>query len=555
MKKGTLKRMLLCIVIVFLLPVLHTSRARCDTDSDTEGRILFISSYSYAWDTVQIQIEGIKEGISSNTTVDYEFMDTKRFTSEEHLQMFYEGLKYRLENVEPYDVVILGDDAALMFALEHRDELFPDIPIIFEGINNEELAVQAAEDPLITGILEKLSFEKNIEFARTLYPKATKVVGILDNSITGEAERTKFYQNAELYPELEFTEINTSELTSDELKDAIASVDTDSILIYVVMTEDADGVHYTNAQSIQLISEYAKVPAFRMVSGGIGEGLLGGNIVSMELSGKIAAEIATKIINGTSPAEFDVVVDSPNIYCIDETVMKKFNLDLSLIPEGAEIVNHEESFWEHNKEAIIPAVIIILLLILIMIISLYDNVVHRRLSKELRSAKQNLENAYYHDYVTGIPNRTCFKKDLETLSQSSEPFALIMLDIDNFKKINDNYGHSIGDEALHQIGLRLKNISTDYLTAYRFAGDEFIVIVKQDKDDSFLTEANACLDIFRKTFDLQGLSYPIHCSMGIALYPRDTQNTDDLIVYADLAMYKVKKASKNAFCFYHELEQ
>ena len=76
-----------------------------------------------------------------------------------------------------------------------------------------------------------------------------------------------------------------------------------------------------------------------------------------------------------------------------------------------------------------------------------------------------------------------------------------------------------------------------------------------DKDDSFLTEANACLDIFRKTFDLQGLSYPIHCSMGIALYPRDTQNTDDLIVYADLAMYKVKKASKNAFCFYHDLEQ
>ena len=59
MKKGTLKRMLLCIVIVFLLPVLHTSRARCDTDSDTEGRILFISSYSYAWETVSLQVDGI----------------------------------------------------------------------------------------------------------------------------------------------------------------------------------------------------------------------------------------------------------------------------------------------------------------------------------------------------------------------------------------------------------------------------------------------------------------------------------------------------------------
>lgn len=79
-----------------------------------EGRILFISSYNYGWDTVQSQIEGIQAGVSDEAVVDYEFMDTKRVSDETSEQLFYEGLKYRLSKVAPYDVIILGDDAALL---------------------------------------------------------------------------------------------------------------------------------------------------------------------------------------------------------------------------------------------------------------------------------------------------------------------------------------------------------------------------------------------------------------------------------------------------------
>lgn len=110
-----------------------------------KGRILFISSYTYGWNTVQIQIEGIKDGVGQNVDVDYEFMDTKRVNDETSMKMFYEGLKYRLSKVEPYDAVILGDDAALLFALEHQKELFEDIPLIFEGVNDVDLAKKAAE--------------------------------------------------------------------------------------------------------------------------------------------------------------------------------------------------------------------------------------------------------------------------------------------------------------------------------------------------------------------------------------------------------------------------
>ena len=80
-----------------------------------------------------MQIEGIKAVIGQQAVLDYEFMDTKRVNDETSYRQFYEGLKYRLSKVEPYDVIIVGDDAALLFVEEYREELFAEIPIVFEG--------------------------------------------------------------------------------------------------------------------------------------------------------------------------------------------------------------------------------------------------------------------------------------------------------------------------------------------------------------------------------------------------------------------------------------
>ena len=117
-------------------------------------------------------------------------MDTKRLDVEAAEQLLYDRLKYTLTVVEPYDVVVVGDDAALKFAMDYREELFSGIPIVFEGINNVAYARELAErDPLVTGVVEELSLEKNIELALLLKPDIKKIIAILDASITGQAER------------------------------------------------------------------------------------------------------------------------------------------------------------------------------------------------------------------------------------------------------------------------------------------------------------------------------------------------------------------------------
>ena len=122
----------------FLLLVCRgISSLHVQADRTLEGkRVRFISSYSYAWDTVQSQIEGIQAGLGKNIVLDYEFMDTKRVSDEQALQLFHDGLAYRLSKVEPYDVILLGDDAALQFALKYREELFADIPLVTRSLQS-----------------------------------------------------------------------------------------------------------------------------------------------------------------------------------------------------------------------------------------------------------------------------------------------------------------------------------------------------------------------------------------------------------------------------------
>lgn len=542
----------LCMVFLFGF-IINTRTLQAE---ETRYRILFISSYSYAWDAVQLQIEGIKNGIPDGTVVDYEFMDTKRVDSEVALALFYEGLAYRMSQVDPYDAIILGDDAALVFAMEHRNDIFEGIPLIFEGVNDVELAEKAVQDPLVWGILERLSVESNIDLALSLYPNATRVVGILDDTLTGEAERKNFYSVADQYPNLEFTEINASQLSTAALKKNFTDLNENSILIYVMMTEDGNGRRYTNQEAIEMIAQFAPIPAFRMVEGGIGCGVLGGNIVSMQDSGQQAAELAMNVIKGKVKQEdANLIQESPNVYCIDEQVMLKFGLSKKQFPEDTIFVNHIPSFLERNQEILIPIVVLLVALIAVSIWMSIDNIRRRKLTGELEEARSYLEDASQHDFLTGLPNRSKFMADLEETVGSQMPCTVIMLDIDNFKHINDTYGHTAGDDALKQVAARLKALRTPLLTPYRFAGDEFIVIVKSNVRKITETAAIQCLQVFQKSFKIDGRKYDIGGSVGAASYPTDANDGEQLIIRADDAMYEVKKNGKNAYAFYGDKKE
>lgn len=519
------------------------------------NRILFISSYSLARDTVQLEIEGIQSALPDDFILDYEFMDTYRVHDDTALQMFYEGIKYRLSQVEAYDAVIVGDDAALRFILEHREELFPAQPVFYIGVNDEALCEKAEADPNIEGIMERLPVKENLEKALEIYPNAERVIAIVDDSLTGTAESKNYFAMEDQFPNLTFEKINTSRLTQEELRKEITAIPQNTILIYYCMNEDGQGRQYTNKEAVNFISRYAKIPIFYFLENDrLGDGVLGGYAFSMKKSAAQVTETAVKVVSGKRKMQYvDFKEKDLFVWYLNINTMKKYNISKKNFPDDAVYVNDVPSFWEKNSEIITPIILIVVVLCAISVWLSLDNVKRRKMMKEMEEMKDHLENASQHDFLTGLPNRSKFMADLQNIIAKKKPCTVIMLDLDNFKDINDTMGHAMGDEALKGVANRLKTLRTPLLTAYRFAGDEFILILRSDNPKISDNAVMQCLQVFRKPYKMMGKTMDIHGSIGAACYPADTLDMETLIVCADDAMYAIKKEGKNGYMFYRDL--
>lgn len=516
------------------------------------GRVLFISSYSYAWETVPQQIEGIQEALGDGVVLDYKFMDTKNVNTEESEKLFYESMCYYLQQVPAYDVVIVGDDAAFQFAMEHKQELFFETPIIFEGVNHVEQAVEASSDPYVTGVIESLSYGDTIGLASQMYPQATQVVAILDDTVTGEGERIEFYKYDAQFPDLEFVEINASTLSQEELKEKVAALGEESILLYIMCSEDADGNAYASAEAIPMLCQSAQIPIFSIVSIGMGKGFVGGEIVSQEQMGKIAGDMAMQILSGTDCSEIALVEESPKTYCFDEHVMERFGITEKMLPEKVEIMNHGESFLERNKSVIQIAVGIGVLLLFLIAVLAVDNMRRRRMNAVISEANEQLERTARYDTLTGIYNRGVFMEDLEKLIAAGEHFGVIMYDLDNFKQINDIYGHNEGDAILQELAKRSKQLADERFTVYRLAGDEFTALVKSGERAVVESYMKNLYDVLQQSYYLGGKEKGLYTSIGAAMCPVDGQTGSELVAAADTAMYHVKKNGKNGMAFYEK---
>lgn len=175
---------------------------------------------------------------------------------------------------------------------------------------------------------------------------------------------------------------------------------------------------------------------------------------------------------------------------------------------------------------------------------------------ERKQAEETINFQAYHDLLTKLPNRALLRDRLSlAISQAkrdNEKLAVMFLDLDRFKNINDSLGHMIGDELLQQVSTRLKDCIREGDTLARFGGDEFTLllpkITHERKDATMLAEK--ITGALKKPFLIDGHELYVSTSIGIALYPQDGTQIDSLIKHADIAMYHVKGQGKNGFQFY-----
>jgi len=175
-------------------------------------------------------------------------------------------------------------------------------------------------------------------------------------------------------------------------------------------------------------------------------------------------------------------------------------------------------------------------------------------------AEEMIMRLAYHDSLTGLPNRVLFHDRLTMAMaryrRNNKPFAVMLLDLDKFKEINDALGHSVGDMLLQNVAQRLTGLLRKSDTVARMGGDEFLVLLTDlTRPDTASAIAKKILNLFQKPFDVDEHRLRVTTSIGIAIYPSDGGDADTLLKNSDIAMYMAKKSGTNRFHAYSRLDE
>ncbi|OWY39996.1 hypothetical protein CEK28_04455 [Xenophilus sp. AP218F] len=176
---------------------------------------------------------------------------------------------------------------------------------------------------------------------------------------------------------------------------------------------------------------------------------------------------------------------------------------------------------------------------------------------QIKQSASDMEHLAHYDSLTGLPNRLLFLSRLghaiQTAKREQLRVAIMFIDLDNFKQVNDTRGHSVGDKLLIEVAERLKTCMRANDTVSRVGGDEFLVLLENQKADYPVIDiASKIAGVCAQPFHLEGLDMTISCSIGICLYPRDGLDAETLLRNADTAMYQAKSEGKGCFRFYTE---
>lgn len=170
--------------------------------------------------------------------------------------------------------------------------------------------------------------------------------------------------------------------------------------------------------------------------------------------------------------------------------------------------------------------------------------------------QRKIEQQAYTDFLTGLYNRMCCERDLawhiDNAKKKNTTGALLYLDLDDFKHINDGLGHQYGDILLKAISHNLRSIKGIENSCYRMGGDEFVIIIPPENYPKLEEIEKEIQEIFSKPWFLKDADYYCTMSMGVVYYPCDGENVQDLIVKADIAMFEAKKGGKNRVANYSE---
>jgi len=334
---------LFCIIVLSMLSPVQSW-------GESKKQVLILNSYHQGNKWTDDETEGIISvlGVSRpGFRIEIEYMDSKKIVGDRYFKQLFDIYSAKYKNIH-FDVAIATDDNAFFFLRKYRDRLFPGTPVVFCGVNFFKPSYLRGVKGF-TGVNEDADLKSAIDTALALHPETMEMVLITDATETGQRISERFRELIPQYRGVTFRLVDNLEMK--KVQDIVKSLKPGALVFFTFFFRDRAGVFFDYYESNELITGVARVPVYVAWDYSMGHAV-GGLMVSGIDQGRVAGEMAQRILQGESADAIPVVMESPNRYIFDYAQMARFGIKPSDLPQGSTIINEPPSFYAINKFAV-----------------------------------------------------------------------------------------------------------------------------------------------------------------------------------------------------------
>jgi PAS domain S-box-containing protein len=381
-----------CLIFCMSVSLPAISIAFAGVRIEEKKNVLILNSYhqGYKWtdDETQGAIAGLDPARNGFKVV-IEYMGTKWAYAEPYFEQLRSTYRYKFHGIR-FDLIIATDDDAFNFLKRNRDELFPNTPVVFCGVNWFKPESVPAGFKGYTGVNEDVDIPATLDLMLRLHPGAKKVFVVTDMTTTGKKVHAQFEDIVPRYKDrVSFAFLDDMEMS--EILDTVGRLGNDSLVLMTIFQKDKAGAFFEFSDSTSLISKSSRVPFYGLWDFNLGFGIVGGMLTSGYNQGKTAGEVAVRILKGENADAIPVLMKSPNRFMFDNRQMERFGIKKSVIPKGSVVINKPESFHQIPNEVIWATLIGIASLGGVILLLLYVNRQRKRSEESLQKARDGLE--------------------------------------------------------------------------------------------------------------------------------------------------------------------
>lgn len=464
--------------------------------ADEIHKVLVLHSYHHGLEWSEEITRGVRsvlDPFARRIELYVEYLDLLHYSDDAYL--FQQEALYRLKFArQNFTVVIVADDEAFDFIL--RPEVLPAVapPVVFCGVGNFT-PDKIPPERQVTGVVEKIEHRATLDLMLKLHPGCRRIV-VLYDTLTVDKLQEGPLQAALADIQEQVAIEQWPDVVFDELPARLQSLGPDDLVYLLALNRNKHLPYIYSDEGVRLVARWSPVAIYSPLEIYLGKGITGGKITSAFDQGEQAAQMVLRILSGESAQSVPVIRSSPNHFAFDYEQLERWQLKAAALPPDSLVVHQAPPLFTRINlylPAVAAALAVLVVILALMLTGLVNKARGLQVAKteqderlrekvaQLQMVQQKLKKQALSDDVTGIANRRYMVQrlgeEIKKAQRYNMPLTIVMLDIDRFKQVNDDFGYALGDKVLRDVGQAIKRTVRDVDIVGRFSAEVFLVIL------------------------------------------------------------------------------